>query len=81
MDDKYLMESLLMTTKGVCDLYLHGSIESNTQEVRQVFVKGLNESLRMQNDIYSIMASKGWYPSQKAQQQQIDQVKQKFTGK
>lgn len=81
MDDKYLMESLLMTTKGVCDLYLHGSIESNTQEVRQVFVKGLNEVLRMQNDIYSIMASKGWYPTTKAPEQQINQAKQKFAGK
>ena len=28
MDDKNLMESLLMSTKGVCDLYMHGSIES-----------------------------------------------------
>ena len=30
MDDKCIMENLLLTTKGVCDLYLHGTIESST---------------------------------------------------
>ena len=27
MDDKCIMENLLLTTKGVCDLYMHGTIE------------------------------------------------------
>ena len=30
MDDKALMEDMLMTVKGVCDLYMHGTIESGT---------------------------------------------------
>ena len=30
MDDKCIMENLLLVTKGACDLYLHGSIESPT---------------------------------------------------
>ena len=30
MDDKCLMENMLLTTKGVCDLYMHGTIESAT---------------------------------------------------
>ena len=29
MDDKMIMENLLNTTKGVCDLYMHGAIESS----------------------------------------------------
>ena len=32
----------------------------------------------MQNEIYNIMSQKGWYPTQSAEQQQIDQVKQKY---
>ena len=28
MDDKCIMENLLLTTKGVCDLYMHGTIEA-----------------------------------------------------
>lgn len=37
MDDKCLMENILMVEKGVCDLYLHGTIESNTQNVHAAF--------------------------------------------
>ena len=35
MDDRDIMENILLTTKGVCDLYMHGSIESATPNVRQ----------------------------------------------
>lgn len=31
MDDRCIMENLLLTTKGVCDLYLHGTIESSNR--------------------------------------------------
>ena len=78
MDDKTLMESLLMTLKGVCDLYLHGSIESNTDQVRNTFDHALNDSLDMQSEIYKIMSQKGWYPTTEAPITQINQVKQKF---
>lgn len=78
MDDKTLMESLLMTLKGVCDLYMHGSIESNTDQVRNTFDHALNDSLHMQSEIYKIMSQKGWYPTTEASANQITQVKQKF---
>ena len=78
MDDKSIMENILLTTKGVCDLYMHGAIESSTANVHSQFDKALNESLCMQNEIYTKMAAKGWYPTQKAEQQKIQQVKQKF---
>lgn len=78
MDDKTLMESLLMTIKGVSDLYLHGAIESNTENVHNVFDKALSDTLTMQHDIYMKMAAKGWYPTEQAPQQQIMQTKQKF---
>ena len=78
MNDQTIMESLLLTEKGVCDLYMHGAIESATQNVHQTFDSALNDSLCMQSEIYGKMAAKGWYPAQQADQQQIDQVKQKF---
>ena len=79
MNDQAIMENLLLTTKGVCDLYMHGAIESATQNVQQTFDNALNDSLCMQSDVYQKMAQKGWYPAQQAQQTQIDAVKQKFS--
>ena len=51
MEDKDLMEKELLIIKGVCDLYLHGTIESSTQEVHCAFKEALNISLDIQNKI------------------------------
>ena len=80
MNDQMIMENILLTTKGACDLYMHGTVESSTQNVHQAFDKALNDTLCMQEEIYQKMAGKGWYPAQQAEPQQIDQVKQKFAG-
>lgn len=79
MDDRCIMESLLLFEKGACDLYLHGSIESSTENVHKAFESALNESLCMQNKIYTKMSEKGWYPSQQVEQQKIDQLKQQYS--
>ena len=79
MDDKNLMENMLLLEKGVCDLYLHGTVESSTQEVHGTFRAALTESLCMQDTIYSKMAAKGWYPSEQVEQNKITTVKQKFS--
>lgn len=47
-----LKENMLLTTKGVCDLYMHGTIESATANVHCAFDKALKDSLTMQDDIY-----------------------------
>lgn len=79
MDDKNLMENILLLEKGVCDLFMHGTIESPTANVHQAFSSALNESLRMQDTIYDKMASKGWYPTEQVEQTKVDTVKQKFS--
>ena len=79
MNDKEIMEGILLTTKGVCDLYLHGSIESATPKVQDAFNGALNSALRMQSGVYSAMAAQGWYPADVAPPQQLRQVKEKFS--
>ena len=74
-NDKCLMETLLNNTKSACDLYLHGTIESSTPEVHKAFDLVLSETLSMQNEIYGKMSAMGWYPSQTAKAQQIQQTK------
>jgi spore coat protein CotF len=79
MNDQAIMENLLLTTKGVADLYLHGAIESATPNVHQAFSSALNSTLCMQDQVYQKMSAKGWYTATPAQQQQIDQVRAKFS--
>ena len=79
MDDRNLMENMLILEKGVCDLFLHGAIESSTQNVHAAFTDSLNNSLKMQDQIYLKMQAKGWYPSEQADQSKLNTVKQKFS--
>ena len=79
MDDKCIMENILLTEKGVCDLFLHGTIESSTANVHQAFNTALNDYLCMQDELYKKMAQKGWYPTEQAEEQKIQKVKQKFS--
>ncbi len=79
MEDRVIMENILSTLKGSCDLMMNGTIEAATPNVQSTFKSTLNDSLTMQADIYKKMAQKGWYPAQQAEQQQIQQVKQKYS--
>ena len=79
MDDRQIMENILLTTKGACDLYLHGTIESPTPAVHQAFSCALNDTLTMQDTVWKQMAAKGWYPGETATQQKITEVRQKYS--
>ncbi len=78
MDDKCIMENLLLTTKGVIDLYMHGAIESSTANIHQAFSSAFDDTLSMQDNIYKQMSAKGWYQMDNAPQQQVQQTKQKY---
>ena len=79
MDDKCIMENLLLTTTGVIDLYMHGAIESSTTNIHQAFSSAFDDTLSMQDNIYKQMTAKGWYQTDNAPQQQIQQTKQKYS--
>lgn len=80
MNDKSLMENILLLEKGVCDLYMHGAIESSTANVHQAFNCALNDSLCMQDDVYKKMSGKGWYQTEQVEQNKINTVRTKFSG-
>ena len=81
MEDRDLMQKELLVIKAVCDLYLHGTLEANTAEVHAAFKNALNESINIQNKIYTLMAEKGWYNMQNVEQQKIDTLKQQYANK
>lgn len=78
MEDKDYMENELLLIKNICDLYMHGALESTTAEVHKAFEEALEKSLNIQNKIYNLMAEKGWYKTEIVDQSKIDSVKQKF---
>ena len=79
MGDREIMENLLLNLKGECELLMHGAVESATPNVHSQFVSALTNTLAEQNKVYNKMAEKGWYPTNPAEQKQIDAVKQKYS--
>lgn len=79
MEDRDLMESELLVIKGVCDLYLHGTIESTSADVHTAFKDALNTCLDIQNKIYNLMVERNWYQTEAAEQTKVAQAKQKFS--
>ena len=79
MNDKEIMENILLNLKGECDLMMHGAVESATADVHSAFTQGFNDTLAMQNEVYAKMAQKGWYPTQNAKPDEINTVKQKYS--
>ena len=73
------MENILLLEKGVCDLLMHGTIESTTSNVIRRFNTALGSALNMQDQIYDKMTAKGWYPTEQAEQNKVSKVKQKFS--
>ena len=79
MNDKEIMENILLNLKGECDLMMHGAIESSTADVHSAFTACFNDTLAMQNEVYAKMAAKGWYPAEQVEGNKIGNVKQKFS--
>ena len=79
MQDKQIMENILLNLKGECDLMMHGAIESSTQNVHAAFTQSLDECIAMQNQVYAKMSQKGWYPATTVEPQKIDTLKQKYS--
>lgn len=74
-----MLESLLFCEKTACDLYFHGVIESADPKVRSAFQSALDQSLKVQSQIYDKMAQKGFYQVQNVEQQKIDTTRSKFS--
>ena len=78
-NDRNVMENLLLLEKSACDLYMHGAIEASDEQVFNSFSSALNQSLQLQNQIYTKMKEKGWSAPEMAGQDKVQQLKQKFS--
>ena len=77
-DDKLMMSDALYSQKLITENYNIFANECAEQQIRDIFITILNEEHQIQADVFDEMNKRGWYSTQKAEQQQIQQVKQKF---
>ncbi len=61
MNDKIFMNNYLLILKSTVEVYVHGTLESSNQDVRQLLKSGLDSTLSNQALTYDKMVNCGWY--------------------
>ena len=79
MNDRLLMENILLLLKSTVEVYVHGSLESTNKPVHNVLKSNLDEIIKMQDETYKKMTETGWYIVQNIQSKEIDKTLKKLT--
>lgn len=74
MNDQMLMDNYLLVLKSTVEVYVHGTLESSNNDVRELLKESLNDTLSMQADTYDKMTENGWYQVNNVEANQINQT-------
>lgn len=61
MNDQLLMENILLLLKSNTEVYVHGTLEASNKSVHETLHYGLEETLKLQHNLYQKMTECGWY--------------------
>lgn len=78
MQEKELFDDVLSSQKFITDTYNTFANECATPAIRQEFMRILTEEHQIQAEVFDEMSKRGWYPTTAAEQQKIQQAKQKY---
>ena len=81
MNDRMLLENMLLLLKSTVEVYVHGSLESFNKPVHTSLKHNLDEIIKMQDDLYKKMTECGWYVVQNIKSTQVLQSLKKLEQK
>lgn len=81
MNDQTLMDEMLLLLKSTVEVYVHGSLESSTKNVHNTLKSNLDETIKMQDDLYNKMTECGWYQISHIETKAIKQTLKKLNSK
>ena len=61
MSDQLLMDNYLLVLKSTVEVYVHGTLESSNQDIRELLKECLSDTLTHQANTYDEMTKYGWY--------------------
>lgn len=74
MDSKLLLEEYLLLLKSTTEVYVHGTLESSTDKIRNLLQNSLTNTLNCQNRCYKELVKNGWYKVSNVEQNKINQT-------
>ena len=81
MNDQLIMDNYLLILKSTVEVFIHGTLESSNNDVRNILKNGLNEIIDMQSSTYNEMTKYGWYNIENVQTNVINQTLTKINSK
>ena len=81
MNDQLIMENYLLILKSTVEVYVHGTLESSNQDIRELLKAGLDNTMEYQADTYDEMTTFGWYEVNNVKENQIKQTYNKVKNK
>lgn len=61
MNNKLLMDNYLLVLKSTVEVYVHGTLESSNDDVRENLKYGLDRIMTCQAETYNKMTNLGYY--------------------
>ena len=81
MNDQLIMENYLLILKSTVEVYVHGTLESSNEDIRELLKAGLDNTMAFQADTYDEMTTFGWYEINNVKETQIKQTYNKVKNK
>ena len=60
-NDQKFLDSYLLLLKSTVEVYVHGTLESSNQKVRNLLKTSLDTTMSMQDNTYNKMTNLGFY--------------------
>ena len=79
MGDKEILSDSLISQKLISGSYNTFAGECVNEQLRGTMLNILNDEHKIQADIFCNLQSNGWYKTEPADQQKIQQTKQKYS--
>lgn len=79
MTDKEMLTDSLSSEKFMTDHYNHYANECASPSLMNEFMNLLSEEHQIQHDVFTEMQKRGWYQTQDAPAEKIQQAKLKFS--
>ncbi len=61
MNDRLIMENVLLLLKSNMEVYVHGTLEASNKKIRDALHFGLEETQKLQYNLYQKMVECEWY--------------------
>ena len=74
MNSELALNNYLLLLKSTTEVYVHGTLESSNNDVRNLLNDSLNDILSSQANTYDLMTQNNWYTTENIQNNKITEA-------